>query len=65
MVEKRLYSIAEASLYSGFAKKTFYDWIQKRRIDYVKISTRVFIEKNTLDTLIESNKFRALDFCHD
>ncbi len=52
---KKLFSVQEASEYTGFAVATFYYWFYIRKIEYVKISRRVFIKKETLDKLIEDN----------
>ena len=60
-IQKALFTIKEASAYTCFAEQTLYDWIYKRRIDYVKISRRVFIKKETLDGLIESGTVNALE----
>ena len=59
--EKRLFSIKEACHYTGFAQQTFYDWIYKRKIDFVKISRRVFIKRETLDALIDSCTVCAME----
>ncbi|PLX69964.1 MAG: hypothetical protein C0603_03235 [Denitrovibrio sp.] len=55
MVTKKLLSIQVASEYTGFATATFYFWINRRKIEHVKISRRVFIRKETLDELIEDS----------
>lgn len=57
--EKTLYSPEEASTYLGLAKQTLYDWIYKRKIEYVKISRLVFFKKETLDKLIETNTVKT------
>jgi len=62
--QKVLFTIKEASAYTCFAEQTLYDWIYKRRIEYVKISRRVFIKKDTLDNLIESGTVKAREVSH-
>jgi len=63
-LQKALFTIKEASAYTCFAEQTLYDWIYKRRIEYVKISRRVFIKKETLDNLIESGTIKAREVSH-
>ncbi|TCK59931.1 helix-turn-helix domain-containing protein [Seleniivibrio woodruffii] len=63
--DKKLLSVAEASQYAGFAEQTFYDWIYRRKIEYVKISRRVFFKKETLDRLIEENTVKPREVSHD
>lgn len=54
-IPKRLFTVQEASKYTGFAVPTFYHWIYIRKIEFVKISRRVFIKKETLDSLIDDH----------
>lgn len=61
---KILFSVQEASQYTGFAVQTFYDWIHRRKIEHVKISRRVFLKKETLDNLIEDNTVKPREVSH-
>ena len=44
---------------SGISVKTLRDWIQGRRIDYVKVGTRVMIRPETIRQFVNSNTRRA------
>jgi excisionase family DNA binding protein len=43
----------------GISTKTLRDWIQYRRIDYVKVGTRVMIHPETIRKFVASNTRRA------
>ena len=43
----------------GISVKTLRDWIQARRIDYVKVGTRVMIRPETIRQFVTSNTRRA------
>ncbi len=43
----------------GISVKTLRDWIQARRIDYVKVGTRVMIRPETIRQFLMANTRRA------
>lgn len=43
----------------GISVKTLRDWIQARRIDYVKVGTRVMIRPETIRQFVMANTRRA------
>jgi excisionase family DNA binding protein len=43
----------------GISVKTLRDWIQARRIDYVKVGTRVMIRPETIRQFVTSNTRRG------
>jgi excisionase family DNA binding protein len=43
----------------GISVKTLRDWIQGRRIEYVKVGTRVMIRPETIRHFVTSNTRRA------
>ena len=43
----------------GISTKTLRDWIQYRRIDYVKVGTRVMIRPDTIRNFVARNTRRA------
>ena len=54
-----LLSVGRAAPLLGISVKTLRDWILYRRIDYVKIGTRVMIRPETIRELVERNTRRA------
>jgi excisionase family DNA binding protein len=43
----------------GISVKTLRDWIQVRKIDYVKVGTRVMIRPETIREFVTANTRRA------
>ncbi len=56
---KPLVSVGRAAPLLGISVKTLRDWILYRRIDYVKIGTRVMIRPETIRELVDRNTRRA------
>lgn len=54
-----LVSVGRAAPLLGISVKTLRDWILYRRIDYVKIGTRVMIRPETIRELVDRNTRRA------
>ena len=54
-----LVSVGRAAPLLGISVKTLRDWILYRRIDYVKIGTRVMIRPETIRELVNRNTRRA------
>jgi excisionase family DNA binding protein len=54
-----LESVSRAAHLLGISVKTLRDWIQGRRIDYVKVGTRVMIRPETIRQFVTSNTRRA------
>jgi excisionase family DNA binding protein len=54
-----LVSVGRAAPLLGISVKTLRDWILYRRIDYVKIGTRVMIRPETIRQLVDRNTRRA------
>jgi hypothetical protein len=54
-----LVSVGRAAPPLGISVKTLRDWILYRRIDYVKIGTRVMIRPETIRELVDRNTRRA------
>ena len=47
-----LLDVTRAAHLLGISVKTLRDWIQGRRIDYVKVGTRVMIQPSAMDRII-------------
>jgi excisionase family DNA binding protein len=54
-----LLDVSRAAHLLGISAKTLRDWIQGRRIDYVKVGTRVMIRPETIRQFVTSNTRRA------
>jgi excisionase family DNA binding protein len=54
-----LLDVSRAAYLLGISVKTLRDWIQGRRIDYVKVGTRVMIRPETIRQFVTSNTRRA------
>jgi excisionase family DNA binding protein len=54
-----LLDVTRAAHFLGISVKTLRDWIQARRIDYVKVGTRVMIRPETIRQFVTSNTRRA------
>jgi len=54
-----LLDVSRAAHLLGISVKTLRDWIQGRRIDYVKVGTRVMIRPETIRQFVTSNTRRA------
>ena len=54
-----LLGVSRAAYLLGISVKTLRDWIQGRRIDYVKVGTRVMIRPETIRQFVTSNTRRA------
>lgn len=54
-----LLEVKRAAHLLGISVKTLRDWIQYRRIDYVKVGTRVMIRPETIRHFVVTNTRRA------
>jgi excisionase family DNA binding protein len=54
-----LLGVKEAAYLLGISVKTLRDWIQERKIDYVKAGTRVMIRPDTIRDFVSKNTHRA------
>ena len=54
-----LLDVSRAAHLLGISVKTLRDWIQARRIEYVKIGARVMIRPETIRQFVSSNIRRA------
>jgi excisionase family DNA binding protein len=54
-----LLGVKSAAHLLGISAKTLRDWIQYRRIDYVKVGTRVMIRPETIRKFVTENTRRA------
>lgn len=54
-----LLDVPRAAHLLGISEKTLRDWIQARRIDYVKVGTRVMFQPETIRQFVMANTRRA------
>ena len=54
-----LLGVDRAAYLLGISTKTLRDWIQYRKIDYVKVGTRVMIRPETIRNYVATNTRRA------
>jgi excisionase family DNA binding protein len=54
-----LLAVDRAAHLLGISAKTLRDWIQYRKIDYVKVGTRVMIRPETIRNYVATNTRRA------
>jgi excisionase family DNA binding protein len=54
-----LLDVRRAAQLLGISVKTLRDWIQARRIEYVKVGTRVMIRPETIRQFVAANTRRA------
>ena len=54
-----LLDVSRSAHLLGISVKTLRDWIQGRRIDYVKVGTRVMIRPETIRQFVTCNTRRA------
>lgn len=57
---KRLLTVDETAAYLGISKLTVYDWISKRKIQYVKVGRLVKFDLQTLDKWIDQQTVKAI-----
>jgi excisionase family DNA binding protein len=57
---KQLLTVDEAAAYLGISKLTVYDWISKRKIQYVKVGRLVKFDLQTLDKRIDQQTVKAI-----
>ena len=50
-----LLDVKQAAYLLGISVKTLRDWIQDRRIDYVKVGTRVLFRPETIRVFVKKN----------
>jgi len=55
-----LLDVAKAAFLLGISVKTLRDWIQHRKIDHVKVGTRVLIQPETIRQFVSMNTRRAV-----
>ena len=54
-----LLNVSRAAYLLGISVKTLRDWIQARKIEYVKVGARVMIRPETIRQFVTSNTRRA------
>jgi excisionase family DNA binding protein len=54
-----LLDVRRAAHLLGISVKTLRDWIHHRRIDYIKVGTRVMIRPETIRQFVSNNTQRA------
>jgi excisionase family DNA binding protein len=54
-----LLDVGRAALLLGISVKTLRDWIQNRKIDHVKVGTRVMIQPETIREFVSKNTRHA------
>jgi excisionase family DNA binding protein len=54
-----LLDVSRAAHLLGISAKTLRDWIQARKIEYVKVGARVMIRPETIRQFVTSNTRRA------
>jgi excisionase family DNA binding protein len=54
-----LIDVKKAAYLLGISVKTLRDWIQDRRIDYVKVGARVMMRPDTIRQFVSKNTRRA------
>jgi excisionase family DNA binding protein len=57
----RLLTPDEAAAYLGISKLTMYEWISKRKIEYVKVGRLVKFRERTLEQWIEKHTVKPLN----
>lgn len=60
-MQKKLLDIKELAEYSGISVSTIYDWVNQRRIPYVKISNLVRFDLEEINKWIEEKRVKPLD----
>jgi len=60
-MDKRFLDIKELAKYLGISISTLYDWINQRKIPYVKISNLVRFDLNEIDKWIEEKRIKPID----
>lgn len=56
---RKLLTLGEASAYMGLSRLTLYEWVSKRKIEYIKIGRLVKFSQRTLDSWIDSHTVKA------
>lgn len=57
--DRTLLDVPRAANLLGISPKTLRDWIQARRIEYVKVGTRVMLRPETIRQFVTANTRRA------
>jgi excisionase family DNA binding protein len=61
-MEKRFYSVREASQYSSLSSRFLYDLIQKRQIKHYKIGRRIVLDVEDLQNFILNHTRDEIDW---
>ena len=51
----KLYSVFEAAIILHISESTLYRWIHQKKIEYVKIGSRVLFSEDILKKFVEQN----------
>lgn len=57
----RLLTLDETAAYLGVSKLTMYEWVNKRKIEYIKVGRLVKFREQTLERWLERNTVKPLN----
>lgn len=58
---RRLLTVDETAAYLGISKLTVYDWISRRKIEYVKVGRLVKFDQRFLDKWIDQHTIKPIN----
>jgi len=61
MMQKRFLNTKELAGYLGISISTLYDWVNQRRIPYVKISNLVRFDLEEISKWVDEKRKKAID----
>ncbi len=56
---RKLLTLDEAASYIGLSRLTMYEWVSKRKIEYVKVGRLVKFKQHALDAWIEKHTVKS------
>ncbi len=57
----RLLTLEETAAYLGVSKLTMYEWVNKRKIEYIKVGRLVKFRERTIEQWIEKHTVKPLN----
>ena len=57
-MEKNLLNVKELSEYTGISKSTIYEWVNMKKIPYIKIGKLVKFDPKDIDAFIQNHKIK-------
>ena len=58
-MDKRFFSVREASLYSGLSSRLLYQKLKERALRHYRVNSKIVIDRKDLDGMVMQNEMRT------